>query len=86
MYNMQKIVDNIDEGIKRGKEKARLNSVLNDLLDCPFCGGKAELRPGELKPTIEEAITSEKNARCSAPKCLARFVVCTVTEWNTRPI
>lgn len=37
MYNMQKIVDNIDEGIKRGKEKARLNSELNDLLCCPFC-------------------------------------------------
>jgi hypothetical protein len=30
--NMQKILDNIEEGIKRGKEKARLNSELNMLL------------------------------------------------------
>jgi len=29
---MQKIIDNIEQGIKSGKEKSRLNSELSDLL------------------------------------------------------
>ncbi len=55
-----------------------------ELKHCPFCGSEAELRPGELKPTLEEAMSAEKNARCSQPRCLARFVHCTVSEWNER--
>ena len=62
------------------------SSILSDLLRCPICGGKGELRPGELKPTLEEAIMAEKNVRCSTPTCFMRFVHCTVSEWNTRAI
>ena len=70
---------------KKASEKEIAHEVgLSALLGCPFCGSPAELRPGDLKPTIEEAILAEKNARCSAHRCLARFVVCTVSEWNTR--
>lgn len=54
------------------------------LLPCPFCGSSAGLRPGELKPTLEEAIVSEKNVRCSKHTCAARFIVCSISEWNTR--
>lgn len=51
---------------------------------CPFCGEAGELRPGELKATLEEAMMAQKNARCSKHGCLARYVVCSLTEWNTR--
>lgn len=75
-------IEDYEKYLKDGEKPSEL--IL--LLDCPFCGGKAELRPSELKPTIEEAITSEKNARCSTPKCPARFIICSVSEWNTRAI
>lgn len=61
-------------------------SKLNVLLCCPFCGSPAELKIGELKPTFDETVMAEKNARCSSSRCAARFIVCTVTEWNQRII
>lgn len=57
---------------------------MDKLKNCPFCGGEAELVSGELKPTLEEMLVAEKNAKCSNTGCLARFVVCSVTEWNKR--
>ena len=57
---------------------------MSELKNCPFCGEPAELRMGELKPTLEEAVVSEKNARCSGIGCGARFIIMTVTEWNER--
>lgn len=57
---------------------------MGEALDCPFCGSAGELRPGEMKPTLEESMVAENNARCSKATCLARFVVCTLSEWNSR--
>ena len=54
------------------------------LKPCPFCGGKAELRTGEIKATIEETLMTEQNVRCSTHGCGARFIYMTVSEWNTR--
>ncbi len=68
------------------KKRPSVSSELKPLLNCPFCGSPAELKTGELKPTLEEAMIAEKNARCSAHYCPARFIVCTISEWNTRAI
>lgn len=56
----------------------------DELKPCPFCGGDAETKPNYSKPTLEEAMTAEPNARCTTSGCLARFVECSVSEWNTR--
>lgn len=75
------------KGIKMKKNQKLTGSGdknSSELLNCPFCGSPAELRSGELKPTLEKFLVSEKNARCSACRCAARFIVCTVSEWNTR--
>jgi len=58
--------------------------MTDKLKPCPFCGGEAELRTGAIGKTIEDTITNEKQARCSTHGCLARFVVCTISEWQER--
>lgn len=55
-----------------------------DLLECPFCGSPAETRADTSKGSLEEALVAEPMAKCSQHGCGARFIVMSVSEWNTR--
>lgn len=57
---------------------------MNHPLPCP-AGHPGELRPySGMMPTLEEQLLQEPEARCSKAGCGWRFVVMSLTEWNTR--